>query len=275
MLMGDVSLLLAFSAGALSFAAPCVLPLVPAYLGYLGGQVVNREDRVVSRWTTFSHGVFFVLGFSAVFVGLGAAASGIGRLMYNNRPILMKLGGAVIVVFGLHTLGIVEFSDYQCPYCAGYVANTWPQIKSEFINTGRVRYIFKDYPLSGLHPRAPQAHAAARCAGDQGAYWGMHDRLFGGQSEWSGGSDPGAVFEGFATDLGLEANSFQICLESDRWNDAVDRDVSEGASLGVRGTPTFFVNGYPLVGARPFEFFEQVVELAEEGTLGEAYQRNP
>jgi protein-disulfide isomerase len=169
---------------------------------------------------------------------------------------------------------IVEFSDYQCPYCASYVANTWSQIRSEFIDTGRVRYVFKDYPLSGLHPRAPQAHAAARCAGDQGAYWGMHDRLFRDQSEWGSGSDPGTVFEGFAADLGLEANSFQTCLESGTWDDAVDGDVAEGASLGVRGTPTFFVNGYPLVGARPFELFEQVVELAEEGTLGDAYRRN-
>jgi cytochrome c-type biogenesis protein len=108
MLIGDVSLLLAFSAGALSFAAPCVLPLVPAYLGYLSGQVVGREDGAVSRWAAFSHGVFFVLGFSAIFVGLGAAASGIGRLLYDYRPLLMKLGGAAVAVFGLHTLGVVK-----------------------------------------------------------------------------------------------------------------------------------------------------------------------
>jgi cytochrome c-type biogenesis protein len=81
MLIGNVSLLLAFAAGTLSFAAPCVLPLVPAYLGYLSGQVVKREDSTVSRWTTLSHGLSFVLGFSAIFVGLGAAASGIGRLL--------------------------------------------------------------------------------------------------------------------------------------------------------------------------------------------------
>jgi len=108
MLIGNVSLLLALAAGTLSFAAPCVLPLVPAYLGYLSGQVVRREDEAVSRWTTFSHGLFFVLGFSAIFVGLGAAASGVGRLLYDYRPLLMKLGGVVIVVFGLHTLGFVK-----------------------------------------------------------------------------------------------------------------------------------------------------------------------
>jgi protein-disulfide isomerase len=169
---------------------------------------------------------------------------------------------------------IVEFSDYQCPYCASYFAETWPKIKSEFVDSGRVRYIFKDYPLAGLHPRAPQAHAAARCAGDQGAYWDMHKRLFEDQSQWGGRSDPGAAFQTFAAELGLEASTFRACLEGGKWDDAVNADLAEGARLGVRGTPTFFVNGYPLVGARPFELFEQVVDLAEEGRLGEAYQRS-
>lgn len=168
---------------------------------------------------------------------------------------------------------IVEFSDYQCPHCSSYFTNTWPQIKSDFVDTGRVRCVFKDYSLTGLHPKAPQAHAAARCAGDQGAYWDMHDRLFEDQSRWGSASNPNAIFEEFAADLGLDASSCEACLESGRWDDAVDADVAEGASLGVRGTPTFFVNGYPLVGARPFDFFEEVVELAEEGTLGDAYRR--
>ncbi len=167
---------------------------------------------------------------------------------------------------------IVEFSDYGCPYCATYSEETWPQIKTDLVDTGRVRYVFKDFPLTSLHPKAPQAHAAARCGGEQGAYWAMHDRLFEEQSAWSGSSDPGAAFETMAAELGLEASSFETCLESGDWEDAVDGDVAEGASLGVRGTPTFFVNGYPLVGARGFEFFEQVVELAEEGTLGDAYR---
>jgi cytochrome c-type biogenesis protein len=85
-----------------------VLPLVPAYLGYLSGRVAKSEAEVDWRWRTFSHGVFFVLGFSAIFVGLGAAASGIGRLLYDYRSLLMRVGGAVIVIFGLHTLGVVR-----------------------------------------------------------------------------------------------------------------------------------------------------------------------
>jgi len=104
----NISLFVALSAGVLSFASPCVLPLVPAYLGYLSGQVVTAEGDILSRWATFLHGLFFVLGFSAIFVALGAAASGIGQLLYAYRLALMKIGGVVIVVFGLHTLGVLK-----------------------------------------------------------------------------------------------------------------------------------------------------------------------
>ena len=104
----NISLFVALSVGVLSFASLCVLPLVPAYLGYLGGQVVTAEGDTLSRRATFLHGLFFVLGFSAIFVALGAAASGIGQLLYAYRLALMKIGGVVIVVFGLHTLGVLK-----------------------------------------------------------------------------------------------------------------------------------------------------------------------
>ena len=167
---------------------------------------------------------------------------------------------------------IVEFSDYQCPYCARHVEETWPKLRAEFVETGRVRYVFKDFPLDNIHPQASKAHEAARCAGEQGAYWTMHDRLFAGQSEWSGRSDHVTVFEGYAAELGLQTADFDACLESGRWASVVNADLAEGASLGVQGTPTFFINGYPLVGAAPYETFQYAIELAEQGKLGEAYQ---
>ncbi len=104
----NISLFVALSAGVLSFASPCVLPLVPAYLGYLGGQVASAEEGTLSRRATFLHGLFFVLGFSVIFVALGAAASGIGQLLYTYRLALMRVGGVVIFVFGLHTLGLLK-----------------------------------------------------------------------------------------------------------------------------------------------------------------------
>jgi protein-disulfide isomerase len=169
---------------------------------------------------------------------------------------------------------IVEFSDYQCPYCARHVEETWPKLKAEFIETGRVQYAFKDFPLDNIHPQAFKAHEAARCAGEQGAYWTMHDRLFAGQPEWNGRADHVTVFRGYAAELGLQTADFDACLDSGRWASAVNANLAEGASLGVQGTPTFFINGYPLVGVAPYETFQYAIELAEQGKLGEAYQPN-
>ena len=104
----DITLVLAAGAGLLSFLSPCVLPLVPAFLGALYGQVASGADERVTRLSTFLHGVSFVLGFSVIFVALGAAASGLGHLLATYRPLLMRVGGAVIVVFGLHTLGVLR-----------------------------------------------------------------------------------------------------------------------------------------------------------------------
>jgi cytochrome c-type biogenesis protein len=107
---------LAALAGLASFLSPCVLALVPAYIGYLGGRSVTPSGQVVeNRWVTFSHGLAFVLGFSLVFIILGAAASAIGSLLYDLRGWLARIGGAVVVLFGLHTMGVINipFLDYD------------------------------------------------------------------------------------------------------------------------------------------------------------------
>lgn len=112
----NVTVGLAILAGLASFLSPCVLALVPAYVGYLGGRSVTPQGTVVeNRWVTFSHGVAFVLGFSLVFVLLGAAASAIGALLFDARIWLARIGGVVVIIFGLHTIGIINlpFLDYD------------------------------------------------------------------------------------------------------------------------------------------------------------------
>jgi protein-disulfide isomerase len=170
---------------------------------------------------------------------------------------------------------IVEFSDYQCPFCERHFLETWPQLRAEFIETGRVRYVFKDLPLTNIHPQAPKAAEAARCAGEQGAYWDMHDQIFRGQSEWAGKDNHVEVLKSYAAELGLDTTAFNACLDSGRWASAVDADLQEGMGLGVRGTPTFFIDGYPLVGAQPFDIFARAIPLAEQGRLEETLQRRP
>jgi protein-disulfide isomerase len=166
---------------------------------------------------------------------------------------------------------IVEFSDFQCPYCARHSLETWPQIWAEFVDTGRVRWVFKDLPLTSIHPQAVKAAEAARCAGEQDMFWEMHDRLFAGQAEWAGQASHVSFFEGYAADLGLDTASFNACLASGRWVDAINADVAEALRLGMQGTPGFFIDGYPVRGAQPFELFEYAIELAEQGALGDAY----
>jgi len=113
---GNIPFGLAFLAGLASFLSPCVLCLVPAYLGYLGSRAVTSEGQVVeNRWVTFTHGLAFVLGFSVIFIALGSAASAVGALLYDFQGVLTKIGGVVVIVFGLHTLGVIHlpFLDYD------------------------------------------------------------------------------------------------------------------------------------------------------------------
>lgn len=167
---------------------------------------------------------------------------------------------------------IVEYSDYQCPYCQRHSLETLPQILSQMIETGQVYYIFKDFPLESIHPQARAAANAARCAGDQDAYWQMHDALFASQNQWVNGT-AAEVFAGLAADLALDVDSFNECVSGGRHDAVVQASIDEALSLGVRSTPTFFIDGYPLAGAYPFDAFAFIVEHAEAGTLAELFRQ--
>lgn len=168
---------------------------------------------------------------------------------------------------------IVEYTDYQCPYCLRHANETMPQIVSNLVETGRARYVLKDFPLDSIHPDARFAAVAARCAGEQGAYWQMHDEIFFRQPDWAGqGDQASAVYSAIAEELGLEVRDFNSCLSSGRHDAAIEANLQEGAQLGVTGTPSFFISGYPIRGAQPYDLFEYAIGLAEEGTLADAYE---
>jgi protein-disulfide isomerase len=147
---------------------------------------------------------------------------------------------------------LVEFTDFHCPFCGKAVA-TLKDVMREY--DGKIRWVFRDFPIASLHPRAPKAAEAARCAGEQGRFWEYHDLLFESQSP--------ATIEDFrrsAEQLKLDLKSFGQCLDSGKHQAAVEADVQEGARLGVTGTPTFFINGRILVGAQPLESFRKIIE---------------
>jgi protein-disulfide isomerase len=137
---------------------------------------------------------------------------------------------------------IMEFSDYQCPACQDFFHRTKPFLDREFVEEGKALFVYFDFPLASIHPNAFLAARAARCAGDQDAYWPYHDRLFQTQPEWSGLSDPAGRFENLAGDVGLDRSEFRSCLRSDRYADVVTANMRLGEQLGVSGTPSIILD---------------------------------
>ncbi len=160
---------------------------------------------------------------------------------------------------------IIEFSDYQCSFCARFWEQTLPQIKEEYIDTGKVKFVYRDFPL-GFHGNAQKAAEATECANDQEKFWGMHDKVFEGQGEWGGG-DAVTIFKGYAAELELDEDEFADCLDSGKHTGEVQKDMEDGMAAGVQGTPAFFIDGIFVSGALPFEAFKQIidVELANNG----------
>jgi len=149
---------------------------------------------------------------------------------------------------------IVEWSDFECPFCTRFYTQTLGQIDEQYIKTGKVKLIYRDFPL-GFHANAQKAGEAAECAGEQEKFWEMHDKLF--EEGVSGGVDS---FKQFAKDLGLDAAKFDECLDSGAMADEVKKDMADGAAVGITGTPGFIINGQLVSGAQPFENFKQVIE---------------
>ncbi len=152
---------------------------------------------------------------------------------------------------------IVEYSDYQCPFCQKFWGETLPRIQSEYIDKGLVKFVFRDFPLSSIHPYAQKAAEAAQCAFEQGKFWEYHDRLFSDSRSWQReGSDE---FKRIAKELGLDGSRFGECIDSGKYAGEVQRDLQDGIRAGVTGTPAFFVNGVVIEGAQPFAAFEEVI----------------
>ncbi len=163
---------------------------------------------------------------------------------------------------------MVEFADFQCPFCKSYFQQTFPELKSKYIDTGKVKLVFRHFPLTQIHVNAQIASVGAECANRQGKFWPYHDLLYTNSQSNGTGLDK-ASLEKYADQLGLNngtlgfgKNKFNQCLESNATLDIVNKDQAEGAKDGVTGTPSFFINGKQLVGAQPATAFEQAIEAA-------------
>lgn len=151
---------------------------------------------------------------------------------------------------------IIEFSDYQCPFCQRFWSESLPLIKKNYIETGKAKLVYRDFPL-GFHQYAQKAAEAAECAGDQGKYWEMHDTLFANINSLTIND-----LKGYAADLGLNTADFNKCLDTGKYTSEVQADLADGSAAGVSGTPSFFINGVQIVGAQPYSAFQQAIEAA-------------
>lgn len=160
---------------------------------------------------------------------------------------------------------VIEFNDLQCPFCSRFHATTFGEIRKNYIDTGKVRFINRDLPLEDLHPQAVRASHAARCAGEQGKYWEALDRLISRQA----GMSPTSI-DKHVTELGVEPTAYRACMESNRHMDAIRDSGNAAKALGITGTPTFLIGrvegnvftGQKLVGAVPYASFENAIKSA-------------
>jgi len=161
---------------------------------------------------------------------------------------------------------IIEFSDFQCPFCSRFSSQTLPLLEENYIDPGKVKLVYKDMPLR-IHPNARMAHIAAECADEQGKFWEYHDILFIEQSQWQrlSPSNLDTTLTNFAAGLEMQSTEFQSCMKSPEIAMEVNDDALEARSYGVNGTPTFFIgnekNGFAiLVGAQPYSVFERMID---------------
>lgn len=156
---------------------------------------------------------------------------------------------------------IVEFSDFQCPFCRNFAKDTLPQLKKEYIDTGKARLVYRDFPLS-FHPGAIPAAQGAECAKEQGKFWEMHDTLFAEQGKQGTGTIQFTVddIKKWAVQSGVNATKFNQCLDSGKYKQEVEKDMADGTAAGVSGTPSTFINGRIVVGAQPFSALKVIID---------------
>lgn len=156
---------------------------------------------------------------------------------------------------------VIEFADFGCSYCARFSTETYPKIDSAYIKSGRVKWKYVPFVI-GMFRNSREMAEGAECAGEQGAFWKMHDLLYARRKEWMASSEPRAVAGRYARELKLDVGKFTRCTMRPDIRERIARNDALASALAIRGTPTFFVNGRVIPGAIPWDLFQQVIEAA-------------
>jgi len=174
-----------------------------------------------------------------------------------TEPVNVSIGNSPIMGDKNAPVTIVEFSDFECPFCGRFSQTTLPQIITDYIEKGKVQLVYRNFPLS-FHKNSRNASNAALCAREQGGdkvFFKYHDTLYINQTSFSDEN-----FKKWATDLGLKATQFNSCYDTKKYDKEIDTDFNEGQSYGVTGTPALFVNGYLITGAQPYSVFQTKID---------------
>lgn len=152
---------------------------------------------------------------------------------------------------------IVEFSDFECPFCGRFYTDTLPTLIKDYIDTGKAKLYYRHFPLS-FHPQARPLALASECADEQDMFWEFHDKVFENNASIS--TSNADTYKQWAADLGMDTGDFNDCLDNEEYAENVDKDTADGTAAGVSGTPTFYINGLQLVGAQPIDAFKKIID---------------
>jgi protein-disulfide isomerase len=244
-------------------------------------EAFDEEETITFKRSHFYAALSVLTFFAGIFVGYVVWGTGLFQATEEAPVITAQAEGPVVEApvtpeqpqyirydipsDGFHSIGpndapitIVEFSDYQCPFCRRWHDEVYEPLLAAY--PGKIRLVYRHLPLTSIHPDAMSAAEAAMCAGDQNVYWQYHDKLF--SSELLGAN----VYTQYAQELNLDMTSFEACLNEGKFTDEIQSDSDFAVNLGVRSTPTFFINGLAVVGAQPLDIFKQIIdkELAGE-----------
>ncbi|HEX7042777.1 MAG TPA: DsbA family protein [Patescibacteria group bacterium] len=177
-----------------------------------------------------------------------------------GTPVDVSVGNLPVLGNKDAKVKVIEFADFQCPFCEQWFSQVEPQIKKDYIDTGKIAFYWRDYPFLGQE--SDYAASAARCANEQGKFWEFHDYLYQHQGQENSGTFSKDNLKGFAASLGLNTDQFNSCLDADKYSKDYQTDLSDGQKAGVNGTPTVYVNGVAIVGAQPYTAFKSAIDQA-------------
>ncbi len=214
--------------------------------GYVYNVMLEIDGKSASTYVTKDGAYFFTSGIDVDKTEAVSEFNTIADVKVGDDPVLGNKDAKVT---------FIEFSDFECPFCVKFSLTTMPDIKKNYVDTGKIKVTFLNFPLENIHENSLDAAKASECAYKQGKFWEMHDMMFEKSPKLSL-----VDLRNYAEDIGLDLPKFDECMASSAVLEDIAKDVASASDAGVSGTPAFFINGRFVSGAQPYEVFQQIIE---------------